>query len=95
MGCEHYFNCNLDVFMKTCRSSHNYLRITRILKSLGELGYEYLKPPFVEFIMKEAFENKVLKNCRNSCVDYWVHVLRDDTERHRLLAYVDEHDDDY
>jgi hypothetical protein len=28
-------------------SFHNYLRITRILKSLGELGYEHYKWPFL------------------------------------------------
>jgi hypothetical protein len=35
-------------------SGHNYLRITRILKCLGELGFEHLKFGFCEFVLNEV-----------------------------------------
>ncbi|XP_070565597.1 opioid growth factor receptor-like [Ptychodera flava] len=75
------------------RSTHNYLRITRILKSLGELGYEHLKTPFVEFVLTEALENGQLKNCVNSCVQYWLHTIKSSKDRKRLTKYFDSHYD--
>ena len=69
---------------------HNYLRITRILKSLGELGYEHYKLPLVEFILREALEEKTLVNCLDSCLDYWVNTIKDDKERARLKKYAEE-----
>jgi len=41
-------------------SSHNYLRITRILKCLGEFDYEYLKFPFLEQILRESILEKYI-----------------------------------
>jgi len=38
--------------------SHNHVRITRILKSLGELGYEHYKKPFLEHFISEIWEKK-------------------------------------
>lgn len=34
--------------------SHNFLRITRILKSLGEFGFEHYKKPFLEHFIEEV-----------------------------------------
>lgn len=62
-------------------SSHNYLRITRILKSLGELGYEHLKYNFLLFVAKEVWENGELKNTKSSLENYWSGTLRDDAQR--------------
>lgn len=45
--------------------SHNYLRITRILKFLGEVGLERLKLPFLAFWAKEVFVEKSLANPGN------------------------------
>ncbi|XP_070566943.1 opioid growth factor receptor-like protein 1 [Ptychodera flava] len=73
------------------RSKHNYLRITRMLKSLGELGYEHLKTPFVEFILTEALENGELRNCLDSCVQYWLHTIETSEDRQRLTKYFDSH----
>ncbi|BFZ16269.1 hypothetical protein BsWGS_19308 [Bradybaena similaris] len=42
------------------RSAHNYLRITRILKCLGELGYENLKKGLLEFVLEEALIHQTL-----------------------------------
>ncbi|XP_006821062.1 uncharacterized protein LOC102805320 [Saccoglossus kowalevskii] len=69
-------------------SMHNYLRITRILKSLGEFRYEHLQAPFVQFVLKEVYKNDRLTNCLNSCVQYWIHTIKDDGKRTELLEYV-------
>nr|AFM43705.1 opioid growth factor receptor [Azumapecten farreri] len=72
------------------RSYHNYLRITRILKSLGEFGYEHLKRPFVEFVLQEALETGQLCNVLDSCVNYWIGTLKDDSVRRQLLDYIEK-----
>ena len=66
------------------RSSHNYLRITRMLKSLGELGLEHLKFPFLTCVLPEVLLEKTLANARTSCLHYWIHTLKDDDERQRI-----------
>ncbi len=66
---------------------HNYLRITRILKSLGELGFERLKKPFVHFVLEEALERKTLVNCLDSCLDYWLLTIKNEKERNCLRDY--------
>ena len=45
--------------------SHNYLRITRILKFLGEVGLERLKLPFLAFWAREVLVEKSLANPGN------------------------------
>lgn len=77
VNCEERFD-NLN------HSSHNYLRITRILKCLGEFGFENLKAPFIRFMLREAIVTGRLRNTLNSCMQYWVEVLRDDGEREEM-----------
>ncbi|CAF4611621.1 unnamed protein product [Rotaria sp. Silwood1] len=71
-------------------SSHNYLRITRILKCLGEFDYEYLKFPFLEQILRESITENTLSNCRRSCKDYWIETLRSRDERRAIRIYARE-----
>jgi len=71
-------------------SFHNYLRITRILKCLGEVGLEHYKLPFVEHVLDEVYNKKQLTNCYESCCKYWAPVLRVPEEREKLIAYVKE-----
>ena len=66
---------------------HNYLRITRILKCLGEFEYEHLKAPFVRFVLYEAIVERTLKNTKNSCLNYWLEVIKDDGERKKIRRY--------
>jgi len=61
--------------------SHNFLRITRILKCLGEFGFEHYKKPFLEHFIKEIFVTKQLSNCAESCEDYWIGTLKNDDDR--------------
>ena len=55
-----------------------------MLKSLGELGFEHLKSPFLTFILYEVFLSKTLINASGSCLDYWIHLLRDETENRNI-----------
>ena len=71
-------------------SSHNYLRITRILKSLGEFDLEHLKKPWLEFIMAEIFENGELRRTLNSLQNYWIGTLKNDNDREELHQYIEE-----
>jgi hypothetical protein len=61
------------------------LRITRILKCLGEFGYEHLKKNFIKFILHEGLVEGTLSNVIDSCVKYWIGVLKDDGERDEML----------
>jgi len=70
------------------RSFHNYLRITRILKSLGELGLEHFKIHFITLMTKEVFEDRELTSCEESCVNFWVPTLRNDKEREEALGKI-------
>jgi len=81
---DRYYNLNT--------SSHNYLRITRILKCLGEMNLEHLKKPWVEFFINEVYVNKQLSNVRGSLRNYWAAVLRNDTERNALNDLIDKYD---
>ncbi|CAF1589502.1 unnamed protein product, partial [Adineta steineri] len=71
-------------------ASHNYLRITRILKCLGEFKYEYLKFPFLTAILRESITENTLSNCLRSCKDYWIETLRSPDERRAIRQYARE-----
>jgi len=60
---------------------HNNLRITRVLKCLGEMGYEHYKKPFLDHFIKEIWVEKLLPNCADSCADYWIGTIKDDATR--------------
>ncbi|XP_060551607.1 opioid growth factor receptor-like protein 1 isoform X1 [Ruditapes philippinarum] len=79
-----------DRFRQLNRSFHNYLRITRILKCLGEFGYEHLKKNFVKFILHEGMVEGTLSNVIDSCVKYWIGVLKDDEEREEIFDYYEK-----
>lgn len=75
-------------FQHLNRSYHNYLRITRILKFLGEFGHENYKRPFVEFVLEEAMEHGTLINTLESCVRYWLETIKSKEDREALKDYV-------
>ncbi|KAM9003278.1 opioid growth factor receptor-like protein 1 isoform X2 [Sarcophilus harrisii] len=78
-------------FQHLNESQHNYLRITRILKSLGELGYEHFKSPLVKFILQEALVENTLPNIKQSALEYFVYTIRDRRERRKLLRFAQHH----
>lgn len=73
------------------RSQHNYLRITRILKSLGELGYEAFKAPLVRLFLEESLCHNTLPNMQHSILEYFVYTIRLPATRRRLLRYARQH----
>jgi len=64
-------------------SYHNYLRITRIIKSLGELGWANLQYGFCKHILDEVRCGE-LWNTFDSACKYWCSVVKDDTKRESL-----------
>lgn len=81
----------LHFIQPASRSQHNYLRITRILKSLGELGYESFKSPLVKFILHEALVENTIPNIKQSALEYFVYTIRDRRERRKLLRFAQKH----
>ncbi|XP_015276384.1 PREDICTED: opioid growth factor receptor-like protein 1, partial [Gekko japonicus] len=89
--CNLRFYKNKIPFKPDGKSQHNYLRITRILKSLGELGYESFKPPLVKFILHEALVEDTIPNIKQSALEYFVYTIRDRRERRKLLRFAQQH----
>ena len=58
-------------------SPHNFLRISRILVSLGELGFHRYKRPFLERLEAEVNDG-ALSNARRSLVDFWAPLVYDE-----------------
>lgn len=56
-------------------SSHNYLRITRMLKSLRELGFEQYMNPLVLHFLHEITANNRFQGVTHSLMDYWAATL--------------------
>ncbi|XP_072800649.1 opioid growth factor receptor [Vicugna pacos] len=71
--------------------SHNNLRITRILKSLGELGLEHYKAPLARFFLEETLVRQQLPGVRQSALDYFVFTVRCRHQRRELLHFAWEH----
>jgi len=68
---------------------HNYLRITRILKWLGEMNLEHLKFSFLVFFAQEAIFLSTIPKAAKSLEDFWLATLRDDTELELAVHFVD------
>lgn len=68
-------------------SGHNYLRITRILKFLGEMGMEDVKISWLVFLAQEVLLKRDLWNCRDSLVDYWSGTIYDDGDRDAFVQW--------
>jgi len=76
-------------FFELNNSFHNYLRITRILKSLGELGLEHYKLPLVRCFAYEVYQAGTLPNAEGSLCDYWLPVLRVEDDRTSARKFVE------
>lgn len=70
---------------------HNNLRITRILKSLGELGFEHFQAPLVRFFLEETLVRKTLSSVKRSVLDYFLFAVRDKRERRKLVRFAFQH----
>uniref|UniRef100_F7DIG1 Opioid growth factor receptor (OGFr) conserved domain-containing protein n=1 Tax=Ornithorhynchus anatinus TaxID=9258 RepID=F7DIG1_ORNAN len=67
--------------------SHNNLRITRILKCLGEMGYEHYQAPLVKFFLEETLVKHRLQNVKQSALDYFVFTVKNKHLRRELVYY--------
>eukprot|EP01127_Copromyxa_protea_P019609 TRINITY_DN6408_c0_g1_i2.p1 TRINITY_DN6408_c0_g1~~TRINITY_DN6408_c0_g1_i2.p1 ORF type:complete len:182 (-),score=27.07 TRINITY_DN6408_c0_g1_i2:78-623(-) len=63
---------------------HNFMRITRILKSLGDLGFQHYQKPLIEFLIDEIYVHGELKSTEYSLINFWVEAVKDDKERAEL-----------
>uniref|UniRef100_A0A8C5PM30 Opioid growth factor receptor (OGFr) conserved domain-containing protein n=1 Tax=Leptobrachium leishanense TaxID=445787 RepID=A0A8C5PM30_9ANUR len=68
-------------------NSHNNLRITRILKCLGELGAEQYQAPLVKFFLKETLIEKCLPNVKDSVLNYFMFTVKNKHERQALIYF--------
>lgn len=71
------------------RCFHNYLRITRILKCLGEMGLEQWKLPFLLHVGSEILHHGELRNAKDSLLRYWAPTLRLKDEREEMQRRID------
>lgn len=64
-------------------SSHNNLRISRILKCLSELGLERLNAGFLLHVLNEQSESNELTSwgIRGSMDRWWANCIRNEDER--------------
>ncbi|XP_032817330.2 opioid growth factor receptor-like isoform X2 [Petromyzon marinus] len=86
---DHFHQRLRDVF-KDETSQHHNMRLTRVLKSLGELGLEHYKAPLVRALLRIALSPacpQAAAHMRRSALDYFVFTVRDRGERRRLLLY--------
>ncbi|XP_034554160.1 opioid growth factor receptor-like isoform X2 [Notolabrus celidotus] len=70
--------------------THNNLRITRILKCLGILGFPHYQAPLVRFFLKETLVEKELPNVRDSVLNYFLFAVRDRKQRRGLIKFAYE-----
>uniref|UniRef100_A0A8C5WBM7 Uncharacterized protein n=1 Tax=Leptobrachium leishanense TaxID=445787 RepID=A0A8C5WBM7_9ANUR len=69
-------------------NTHNNLRITRVLLSLGELGAEkYHAPPLVKFLLNEIFIEHRLPIMKKSAMNFFVPAVKDAQEKQDLLCF--------
>ncbi|XP_053704258.1 opioid growth factor receptor [Synchiropus splendidus] len=73
------------------RNMHNNLRITRILKSLGELGFEHYQAPLVRFFLEETLIKKTLSSVKRSVLDYFLFAVLDKHKRQELVRFAYQH----
>lgn len=67
--------------------SHNNLRITRILKCQGTLGYPHYQAPLVRFFLEQTLVHGELPNVKESVLNYFVFAVLDKSERRSLLKF--------
>ncbi|XP_029630741.1 opioid growth factor receptor isoform X1 [Salmo trutta] len=73
------------------RNTHNNLRITRILKCLGTLGFPHYQAPLVHFFLEETLVKGNLYNVKESVLNYFIFAVRDKQQRRELVEYAYKH----
>lgn len=72
--------------------SHNWLRISRILKSLSELGLERLNAGFLLHVLNEQSESDELNSnsLQGSMDRWWANCLRNQEEREYIAGLIEK-----
>uniref|UniRef100_A0A4W5P8P7 Opioid growth factor receptor (OGFr) conserved domain-containing protein n=1 Tax=Hucho hucho TaxID=62062 RepID=A0A4W5P8P7_9TELE len=73
------------------RNTHNNLRITRILKCLGTLGFPHYQAPLVRFFLEQTLVKGKLYNVKESALNYFIFAVIDKQERRNLVKYAYTH----
>ncbi|XP_036806504.1 opioid growth factor receptor-like protein 1 isoform X4 [Oncorhynchus mykiss] len=80
-----------DRFDNLDRHTHNNLRITRILKCLGTLGFPHYQAPLVRFFLEETLVKGNLYNVKESVLNYFIFAVIDKQQRRELVKYAYKH----
>uniref|UniRef100_A0AAV2M5T9 Opioid growth factor receptor (OGFr) conserved domain-containing protein n=1 Tax=Knipowitschia caucasica TaxID=637954 RepID=A0AAV2M5T9_KNICA len=67
--------------------THNNLRITRMLKCMGTLGFKHYQAPLVHFFLEETLVNGELPRVKDSVLNYYLFTVCDKQERRSLLNF--------
>ncbi|KAJ8360832.1 hypothetical protein SKAU_G00173570 [Synaphobranchus kaupii] len=81
----------MEQFDNLNRNTHNNLRITRILKSLGDLGFQHYQAPLVKFFLEETLIHGNLAYVKQSVMDYFLFAVLNKKKRRELIEYAFRH----
>lgn len=76
-----------DRFNNLDSHTHNNLRITRILKCLGTLGYRHYQAPLVHFFLEETLVHRQLPHVKDSVLNYFLFAVLDKRQRRSLIKF--------
>ena len=64
---------------------HNFLRISRIIQHLGEVGLGRWQRPFLEALIEEVIDRRTLSTAASSLRQHWLQQVSDKADREALL----------
>ncbi|XP_030229602.1 opioid growth factor receptor isoform X2 [Gadus morhua] len=67
--------------------THNNLRLTRILKCLGTLGFRHYQAPLVRFFLEETLVQGKLPAVKESVLNYFLFAVLDKAQRRELVRF--------
>ena len=67
---------------------HNYMRITRVLKCLGEMGFEHYKLPFLKALGAEVYHHRTVTSAESGYDRYWKKTLVRYSDQFELEKYL-------
>ena len=70
-----------------CSYTHNNLRLTRILKCLGTLGFRHYQAPLVHFFLEETLVHGNLPAVKESVLNYFLFAVLDKARRRDLVRF--------
>ena len=62
------------------------MRITRILKCLGDFEFEKYQIEWLKFLIQEIFVTRKLAKLDTSLANYWIHTIKNDEDRNGLIT---------